>query len=91
LARFYLALNLHTYDQKDEQALEVLNPLVEKYPENPIFQLARGDLYAKLGHKEQAEAAYRDASTAAAQVPEAECRDKLAVLVRQSLAALNAH
>jgi len=91
LARFYLALNLHSYDQKYEQALQVLNPLVEKYPGNPIFQLARGDLYAKLGRKEQAEASYRAASADAAQVPEAECRAKIAYLVQQSLAVLNAH
>jgi tetratricopeptide (TPR) repeat protein len=91
IARFYLALNLHMYDQKYEQALQVFNPLVEKYPENPIFQLARGDLYAKLARKQQAEASYRAASADAAKVPEAECRDKLAYLVQQSLAALNAH
>jgi tetratricopeptide (TPR) repeat protein len=91
LARFYLALNLHMYDQKYEQALQVLDPLVEKYPTNPIFQLARGDLYAKLGRKEQAEASYRAASSDAAKVPDAECRDRLAYLVQQSLAALNAH
>jgi tetratricopeptide (TPR) repeat protein len=89
LARFYLALNLHTYDQKYEEALEVLNPLVEKYPSNPIFQLAQGDLYAKLGRKQQAEASYRAASAAAPQVPEPECRDKLAALVKESLAALD--
>jgi tetratricopeptide (TPR) repeat protein len=91
LARFYLALNLHTYDQKYEQALEVLNPLVEKYPQNPIFQLARGDLYAKLGRREQAEASYRAASADAEKVPETECRAKTTYLVQQSLAALNAH
>jgi tetratricopeptide (TPR) repeat protein len=89
LARFYLALNLHMYDQKYEEALHVLNPLVEKYPTNPIFQLARGDLYAKLGRKEQAEAAYHAASADAAKIPEAECRDRVAYLVQQSLAALN--
>jgi predicted Zn-dependent protease len=89
LARFYLALNLHTFDQKYEQALQVLTPLVEKYPDNPIFQLARGDLYAKLGRKAEAEESYRAALDAQARVPEPECRAKLALLVQQSLAALN--
>src|SRR5229473_3330892 len=54
LARYYLAVCLHLYDQKYEQALQVATPLVEKYPENPIFRLVRGDLYGKLGRKELA-------------------------------------
>src|SRR5437016_14334225 len=31
VARFYLAMNLHRYDQKYEKALNILSPLVEKY------------------------------------------------------------
>jgi tetratricopeptide (TPR) repeat protein len=90
-ARFYLAINLHNYDRRYEEALEVIGPLVEKYPENPIFQLARGDLYAKLGRKKLAEACYRAAGEAASQVPEADCREKIGQLVRQSLATLHAN
>lgn len=90
LARFYLALDLHNYDQRYEEALQVIGPLVEKYPDNPIFQLALGDLYAKLGRKPLAESSYRAASAAVPQVPEPECRAKLALLVRESLASLNA-
>jgi len=89
LARFYLAQNLHAFDQQYEQALQVLNPLVEKYPGDPIFLLARGDLYAKLGRKALADASYRAASAAAERVPEAECRAKVGLLVKESLAALN--
>ncbi|HXX99553.1 MAG TPA: hypothetical protein VEI54_01455 [Candidatus Limnocylindrales bacterium] len=88
LARFYLAMNLHNYDQRYEEALHVIIPLVEKYPDNPIFQLAEGDLYAKLGRKQLAEASYRGAYAGLAKVPEAECRAKLAELVRASLSAL---
>jgi tetratricopeptide (TPR) repeat protein len=62
-ARFYLSLCLHNYDQKYEQALELSAPLEEKYPTNPIFHLIRGDIYAKLGRKDQAIAAYRAAAT----------------------------
>src|SRR2546423_42475 len=62
VARFYLALNLHRYDQQYERALNILVPLAEKYPGNPLFQLARGDLYRKLGRKQQAAAGYRAAS-----------------------------
>ena len=38
VARFYLAINLHNYDQRYEEALQVLRPLVEEYPQNPLFQ-----------------------------------------------------
>jgi len=86
VARFYLALNLHRYDQQYEKALTVLGPLVEKYPANPLFQLALGDLYAKLGRKQQALACYR----AAGELPlqNTECRAHLQNLVRVSIAAL---
>jgi tetratricopeptide (TPR) repeat protein len=88
IARFYLALNLHRYDQQYEKALTVLGPLVEKYPANPLFQLARGDLYAKLGRKQQALASYRSAS--ALPVKNAECQTHVQELVRASIAALGA-
>lgn len=91
LARFYLALNLENYDQRYEEGLRIIGPLVEKYPDNPIFQLTRGDLYAKLGRKQQAEAAYRAAAAGAAKVPEADCRAKLAYLAQESLEALHPH
>ena len=84
-ARFYLALDLHRYDQQYEKALAVIGPLVEKYPSNPLFQLARGDLYAKLSRKEQALACYRAAE--AVHVEDAECRVRIQELVRASLAA----
>lgn len=89
LARFYLAMNLMNYDQRYEEALQAIGPLVDKYPENPLLQLVRGDLYAKMGRKQLAEASYRAADAATPQVPEAECRAKIGLLVRQSLAALN--
>jgi tetratricopeptide (TPR) repeat protein len=86
MARFYLAVNLHHYDQRYEQALAVITPLVEKYPSNPLFQLARGDLLAKLGRKEQALDCYRAAQ--AARVRDPECAARIQGLVRSSLAAL---
>jgi tetratricopeptide (TPR) repeat protein len=88
IARFYLALNLHRYDQQYEKALSVLAPLAEKYPANPLFQLARGDLYAKLGRKQQALACYRAAG--ALPVQDAECQSHVRELVRASVAALGA-
>jgi tetratricopeptide (TPR) repeat protein len=86
VARFYLALNLHRYDQQYERALNLLGPLAEKYPANPLFQLARGDLYAKLGRKQQALACYRAVS--GFQVQDPECQSHLQNLVRASIAAL---
>jgi tetratricopeptide (TPR) repeat protein len=88
LARYYLAINLHLFDLKYEQALQVATPLVEKYPENPIFRLVRGDLYGKLGRKEPAIADYHAA--AAAPINDAACRKKIEQLVKQSLAAQGA-
>ena len=88
LARFYLALDLHNYDQKFEEALEVIGPLVEKYPENPAFQLMQGDLYAKLHREAQAEACYQAAAAAAARLPDVHCRKKIDALVNESLDAL---
>src|SRR5579859_3911542 len=86
VARFYLAMNLHRYDQQYERALNVISPLVEKYPTNPLFQLARGDLYAKLGRKQQALAPYRAA--AALPVHDPECQARIQQLARTAIAAL---
>ena len=88
VARFYLAINLHKYDQRYEQALEAISPLVEKYPSNALFLLARGDLLAKLGRKEQALASYHAAG--ALKTSDPECRGRIEELVRASLAALGA-
>lgn len=85
-ARFYLAVNLHNYDQKYEQALAVIGPLVDRYPANPLFQLVRGDLYAKLNRKPQALECYRAAATLP--IRDAECRAHIQELVRASLAAI---
>ncbi|HVH69655.1 MAG TPA: hypothetical protein VNB49_00910, partial [Candidatus Dormibacteraeota bacterium] len=79
VARFYLALNLHRYDQQYEQALTIISPLAEKYPSNPVFQLARGDLYAKLGRKQQALESYRAA--AALPVGDPQCQMRIQMLV----------
>jgi predicted Zn-dependent protease len=84
VARFYLAINLHNYDQRYEEALQVLRPLVEEYPQNPLFQLAIGDLYAKLGRKLQALEAYRAAATSP-NMAEPACRRKIQSLVRAAL------
>ena len=85
-ARFYLAINLHNYDQQYQRALEVIGPLVEKYPSNALFQLAEGDLFAKLGRKQDARACYQAARSTAVNDPE--CRRHVQELAAASLAAL---
>jgi len=86
LARFYLAVNLENYDFRYDEALATITPLVERYPQNPIFHLTQGDLFAKLGRKSLAVAAYHAA--AAAKDPDEARQKKIALLVRQSLDAL---
>ena len=86
IARFYLAMNLHRYDQQYERALTLISPLAEKYPSNPLFQLARGDLLAKLGRKPQALECYRVA--AALPVHEPECQARIQQLAHASTSAL---
>ncbi len=84
-ARFYLAINLHNYEQRYEEALQIITVLVEKYPENPMFRLARGDLFGKLGRKAPAIADYHAAEKA--QFPSPECRQKVQQLAAAGLAA----
>lgn len=52
--RYYLAKNLRTFDLKYADALDVAQPLVEKYPRNPLFLLLVGNLNAELGQKDKA-------------------------------------
>ncbi len=88
-ARFYLAMSLHNYDQKYEEALEVSAPLEANYPNNPIFHLIRAELYAKLGRKDQAVVAYLlAASTPHLTDPDSDAH--VQALIRTSLHALQA-
>jgi tetratricopeptide (TPR) repeat protein len=52
--RFILARGLRQYDQKYEKALAVAEPLVARYPQNPMFQLLVGNLNLELGRKSKA-------------------------------------
>jgi tetratricopeptide (TPR) repeat protein len=88
-ARFFFTLCLHNFDQKYEEALEVSAPLEEKYPSNPVFHLIRGDLYAKLGRKEQAIATYRAA--ASRHLNDSESDTHVQTLIHLSLQSLGAN
>ncbi|HKQ87711.1 MAG TPA: tetratricopeptide repeat protein [Candidatus Acidoferrales bacterium] len=59
--RYYLAKNLRTFDLKYADALEIAQPLAEKYPHNPIFLLLVGNLNAELGRKDKAADYFREA------------------------------
>jgi tetratricopeptide (TPR) repeat protein len=47
--RFHLARNLRTFDYQYERAIVVAQPLIERYPGNPVFQLLLGNLNAEIG------------------------------------------
>lgn len=85
-ARFYLARNLRNYDQKYEQAAELLQPLVAEYPQNPAFALLLGDMNAKLNRKDKAAASFRAAQKLTS--ADSACAARVAELARRALAAL---
>jgi tetratricopeptide (TPR) repeat protein len=60
-ARYYLAKNLRTFDLRYGEALGAAQPLVEKYPHNPLFLLLVGNLNAELGQKDAADNYFRAA------------------------------
>jgi tetratricopeptide (TPR) repeat protein len=52
--RFILSRALRQYDQKYQEALEIAEPLVAKYPNNPNFLLLLANLNAELGRNPKA-------------------------------------
>lgn len=85
-ARVYLAKNLRNYDQKYERAAELLKPLVEQYPQNPIFRLLLGNMNAKLNRNVEAAASFRAAQKLA--IPDATCAARVQQLAQTALEAL---
>jgi tetratricopeptide (TPR) repeat protein len=86
-ARFYLAKNLRTYDQRYERAEEVLSPLVQRYPRNPIFLLLQGNLNAELGRPEKAKEAFRAAQ--AIVCPDSVCDARVHQIAKSFLDSLH--
>jgi hypothetical protein len=84
-ARFYLAKNLRTYDHAYARSLEVFSPLIEEFPRNPVFQLLRGDIEAKLGRSELSEASFRQARELSS--GDSPCERHLRALAEQSAAS----
>ena len=64
-ARFYLAVNLRTYDREYERAAVLLEPLARDYPQNPVFTLMLANMNSLLNRKEKAEALFRTAESMA--------------------------
>lgn len=60
-ARFYLAKNLRNYERQYARSVQLMEPLVQQYPRNPLFHLLLGDFHAKLAHHAQAAVSYRAA------------------------------
>ena len=85
-ARFYLARNLRNFDEQYERAAGLMQPLVAQYPDNPVFQLLLGNLYAKLNRKESASTHFRAAQQI--HVNDPECAARVHELATVSLAEL---
>jgi tetratricopeptide (TPR) repeat protein len=87
--RFILARSLRTYDQKYEQALSVAEPLVARYPQNPVFILLLGNLNAELGRNAQASAYFHTVQNAA--IPDSACASRVHDLANSFLSTLHEH
>lgn len=85
-ARFYLAKNLRTYDRDYARAADLLEPLAQEYPQNPVFALMLANMNSLLNRKEKAAAEYEAAR--AAKISDSNCAAKTAALAEQGLAAL---
>jgi hypothetical protein len=85
-ARFYLARNLRNFDHQYERGAALLEPLVAQYPDNAVFQLLLGDMFAKLNWKEPATLHFRAAQQI--HVSDPACAARVQNLATVSLAAL---
>jgi tetratricopeptide (TPR) repeat protein len=59
--RFILARALRQYDRQYQQALSIAQPLVARYPRNPMFLLLVGNLHEELGGNARAQEYFRTA------------------------------
>jgi tetratricopeptide (TPR) repeat protein len=71
--RFHLARNLRSFDYQYERALVVAQPLVERYPDNPVFQLLLGNLNAEMGRPVKTAQNFQAALQIASQPATADC------------------
>lgn len=85
-ARFYLSVNLRTYDREYERAAVLIEPLVREYPENPVFALMLANMYSLLNRKEKAEALFHAAESMP--ISDAECAAHVKEIAAAGLARL---
>jgi len=85
-SRFYLARNLRSYDEKYQDALTVAEPLITRYPRNPLFLLLAGNLNAELGRNAKAAEYFHAAQNA--QVSDPACATRTRDVASSFLAAL---
>jgi tetratricopeptide (TPR) repeat protein len=86
-ARFILARVLRQYDQKYEQALSDAEPLVARYPYNPLFFLLLGNLNAELGRNAKASEYFHSALQS--QLPDSACTARIRYIANSFLASLH--
>jgi len=85
--RFVLARVLRQYDQKYEQALSDAEPLVARYPRNPLFLLLLGNLNAELGRNAKASEYFHFALQSL--VPDSVCAARIHEVANSFLASLH--
>ena len=71
--RFHLARNLRTFDYQYERAILAAQPLVERYPGNPVFLLLLGNLNAEMGRPVKTAEYLQAALNVASQPAAADC------------------
>jgi tetratricopeptide (TPR) repeat protein len=86
-ARLSLAKNLRTYDQQYGQAAALVEPLVARYPHNPVFLLLLGNLNAELGRNAKASTYFHSAADSSA--PDATCVARARGIANSYLAKLH--
>ncbi len=86
-SRFYLAKNLRSYDQQYAEALTVAQPLIARYPHNPVFLLLLGNLNAEMGHQGEALGYFRAAQNTT--IPDQICTARVHELAASFLTALH--
>ena len=85
--RFILARSLRTYDQKYEEALSDAEPLLARYPQNPIFMLLLGNLNAELGRDAKASEYFHAAQNTT--IPDSACAARMRELANSFLASMH--
>ncbi len=85
--RFILARSLRTYDQKYEEALSDAQPLLARYPQNPIFMLLLGNLNMELGRNAKASEYFHAAQKTS--IPDSACAGRMRELAGSFLASVH--